>query len=168
MHDHEAITHLERSDQYRVIRRLQLPDAYHAGFPATARLGVVIDVEATGLDTAQDSIIELGFVAFEYDAASGKIYRILHQYDGFEDPGKPLTDVVRRITGITDEMLQGQQLDDEEIGAWLAKADLVIAHNAAFDRQMVERRLPSASQLNWACTQSDMKWSPNFGQPAKV
>jgi len=65
---------------------------------------------------------------------------------------------VRRITGITDEMLQGQQLDDEEIGAWLAKADLVIAHNAAFDRQMVERRLPSLSQLNWACTQSDIPW----------
>ncbi len=158
MLDHEAIAHLEQSEQYRVIRRLQLPDAYHAGAPATARLGIVLDVEATGLDTVRDVIIELGFVAFEYDAASGKIYRILHQYEGFEDPGRPLTDVVRRITGITDEMLQGQQLDDAEIDHWLTKADLVIAHNAAFDRQMLERRLPVASRLNWACTQQDIPW----------
>jgi len=158
MRDHEAIRHLEQSSQYRVIRRLHLPDAYHAGSPATARLGIVIDVEATGLDTRQDRVIELGFVAFEYDAASGKIYRVLHQYDGFEDPGTPLTDIVRRITGITDEMLQDQKLDDEEISAWLAKADLVIAHNAAFDRQMLERRLPLVCQLNWACTQNDIPW----------
>jgi len=158
VNDTEAIKHLEQSDQYRVIQRLNAPERYWHGEPSTARIGIVIDVEATGLDTDKDKIIELGFVAFEYDAGSGLIYRILHTYDAFEDPGEPLEDIVKQITGITDDMLAGQHLDDDAANAWLKKADLIIAHNAAFDRQMLERRLPVVSESNWACTFHDISW----------
>jgi len=158
MNDSEAIQHLEKSGNYRIINRLETPHQYLAGKPATSRIGLVIDTETTGLDTTNDKIIELGFVAFEYDASTGGIYRILHTYDGFEDPGEPLEEIVKQITGITDEMLKGKRLDDEEIIAWFNKASLVIAHNAAFDRQMIERRLPSLSESNWSCTLNDIKW----------
>jgi DNA polymerase-3 subunit epsilon len=158
MTDIETIQQLEESGQYRVIERLNLRDRYWQGAPNTARVGVVLDTETTGLDTGKDKIIELGLLAFEYDAGSGLIYRILHSYDGFEDPGEPLEDIVKQITGITDEMLAGQHLDDDQINAWLQKADLIIAHNAAFDRQMLERRLPIANQANWACTFNDIDW----------
>ncbi|MDQ6982951.1 MAG: 3'-5' exonuclease [Mariprofundus sp.] len=158
MNDVEAIAYLEQSDQYRVIQRLNAPERYWHGEPSTARIGIVIDTEATGLDTDNDKIIELGFVAFEYDAGSGLIYRILHTYDAFEDPGEPLEDIVKQITGITDEMLAGQHLDEDGANVWLEKADLIIAHNAAFDRQMLERRLPVVSKSNWACTFSDILW----------
>jgi len=158
MNDNDAIEHLQNSDQYRVIQRLNAPERYWQGEPNTARIGIVIDTETTGLDTGKDKIIELGFVAFEYDAGSGLIYRILHTYDGFEDPGEPLEDVVKQITGITDEMVAGQHLDDDEIQRWLKKSDLIIAHNAGFDRQMIERRLPMVAQTNWACTFNDIPW----------
>lgn len=158
MNDNEAIRYLEQSDQYRVIQRLNAPDHYQAGKASTPRIGIVIDTEATGLDTARDKIIELGFVAFEYDAGSGLIYRILHIYDAFEDPGEPLSDIVKQITGITDKMLTGQKLDEDTANLWLEKADLIIAHNAAFDRQMLERRLPVTTKANWACTQKDIPW----------
>jgi len=158
MNDAEAIQYLEQSDQYRVIQRLNAPERYSQGEPNTARIGIVIDTEATGLDTANDKIIELGFVAFEYDAGSGLIYRILHTYDAFEDPGEPLSDIVKQITGISDEMVKGQRLDDDGANVWLEKADLIIAHNAAFDRQMLERRLPVVSKANWACTFNDIAW----------
>jgi DNA polymerase-3 subunit epsilon len=158
MNDIEAIQHLEQSDNYRILKRLSSPERYRDGEPATPRIGLVIDTETTGLDTANDKIIELGFVAFEYDASTGAIYRILHTYDGFEDPGKPLDEIVKQITGITDEMLKGEILDDDEILMWLKKASLVIAHNAAFDRQMIERRLPAVSQSNWGCTFNDINW----------
>ncbi len=158
MNDTEAIQHLERSDQYRVIQRLNPPGCYLPGEPGTARIGVVVDTETTGLDTDRDKIIELGFVAFEYDAGSGLVYRILHRYDGLEDPGEPLIDIVKQITGITDEMVAGQHLDDNEVNLWFAKADLIIAHNAAFDRQILERRLPVSSKTNWACTFNDITW----------
>lgn len=158
MNDNEAIQQLEKSGQYRVIERLNAPDSYTPGEPTTPRIGIVIDVEATGLDTANDKIIELGFIVFEYDAHSGLIYRILHSYGGFEDPCEPLQDIIIQITGITDEMVKGQELADDEINPWLEKADLIMAHNSAFDRQMLERRLPITAQANWACTFNDIDW----------
>ncbi|MDQ6965673.1 MAG: 3'-5' exonuclease, partial [Mariprofundaceae bacterium] len=158
MNDIEALKQLQKSDQYRVIERLNSPERYWDGKPATPRIGVAIDVEATGLDTVRDKIIELGFVAFEYDASTGMIYRILHNYGGFEDPGEPLKDIIIQITGITDDMLTGQHLDDDQINTWLEKADIIIAHNAAFDRRMLERRLPLSARANWACTLFDIDW----------
>lgn len=158
MNDDEAIRHLENSGRYRVIQRLDPQNHYCQGQPTTARTGVVIDTETTGLDTSKDKIIELGLIAFEYDAGSGLIYRILHSYNGFEDPQEPLSDIVKQITGITDDMLSGEHLDDEQIRSWLEKADLIIAHNAAFDRQIVERRFPGFENANWACTMNDVCW----------
>ena len=126
MNDIEAIKHLEVSGQYRVIERLNAPLCYNQGQPSTPRIGIVIDTEATGLDTANDAIIEVGFIAFEYDAHTGLIYRILHSYGGFEDPLEPLQDIIIQITGITDEMIKGEELDDDQINLWLEKADLII------------------------------------------
>jgi len=154
----EAVELLKASDEYRVIQRLHTPDSYHQGEPLTKRIGMVIDTETTGIDTAKDKIIELGFVAFEYDAGSGNIYRILHTYDGFEDPKEPLSDVVKKLTGIDDAMLKDQCLDDAEINSWLEKSSLIIAHNAAFDRAMLERRLPAVKDTAWACTFADIDW----------
>lgn len=158
MNDDEAIRHLEQSDDYRVIRRLHAPGRYNDGAPTVARVGLVIDTETTGLDTSKDKIIELGFVAFAYDAGTGMIFDVLHTYDGFEDPGEPLSDIVKQITGISDEMVAGKRLDDDEINKWLERADLIIAHNAGFDRPVVEQRLPKAVAANWACTLNGIDW----------
>jgi len=168
MTDIEAIQHLERSDQYRVLKRLQKRDRYCEGAPATLRVGIVLDTETTGLDVTKDCIIELGFVVFEYDAESGKIYRVFHRYAGFEAPGEPLDDVVKAITGITDEMLVGQAFDDDEINLWLGRAHLIIAHNAKFDRQMCERRFPICRELAWGCSINDMQWGDEGIGSAKL
>jgi len=156
--DQQAIEQLQASGNYRVLQRLQAPNVYFEGTPETARIGLVIDTETTGLDTAKDKIIELGFVAFEYDASTGKIYRILHTYDGFEDPKEPLSEIVKELTGIDDGMVQNQQLDDDEVNRWLSQSSLIIAHNAGFDRKMLERRLPNFQGKAWACTFADLDW----------
>ncbi|MDQ6954818.1 MAG: 3'-5' exonuclease [Mariprofundaceae bacterium] len=156
MNIQEAANLLAKSDEYRVLKRLHAPDVYHQGEPLTRRIGLVIDTETTGVDTSKDKIIELGFVAFEYDAGSGNIYRILHTYDGFEDPQEPLSEVIKTLTGIDDDMLKDQHLDDAEINDWLKKSSVVIAHNASFDRAMLERRLPAVEDTAWACTFADI------------
>ncbi|WP_038249876.1 3'-5' exonuclease [Ghiorsea bivora] len=153
-----AIQQLEKGGQYKVLERLDAPQAYHQGNPQTPRIGIVLDTETTGLDTSKDKIIELGFIAFHYDAGTGAIYDILQRYGGFEDPKEPLTEIVKQVTGITDDMLIGQSLDETKIVHWLNKSSLIIAHNAAFDRQMLERRLPQISDSNWACTLNDIHW----------
>lgn len=156
--DQEALLQLQQSEQYRVIQRLEMTSHYHVGHAKDGRIGLVIDTETTGLNVAKDLIIELGFIAFEYDAHSGFIYRILHSYTGFEDPKEPLSDIVKQVTGISDEMVKGQQLDDQAITPWLKKAQLIIAHNAAFDRPILERRFPQLCQSHWACSFADVPW----------
>jgi DNA polymerase-3 subunit epsilon len=158
MNIEESIKQLEQSGKYKVLKRLEAPKQYAEGSPQTPRIGIVLDTETTGLDTKKDKIIELGFVAFEYDAGTGLIYRILHEYGGFEDPHEPLSDIVKQVTGISDNMLTEQSLDDEEIMDWLKQSSLIIAHNAAFDRPMLERRLPQSKAMNWACTLNDINW----------
>jgi len=150
---------LEASGRYRVLERYEKPARYHEapGPDADLRTGLYVDVETTGLSASQNRIIELGLVAFEFDR-EGRIYRLLHELSAFEDPGAPLPTEITRLTGITDAMVAGQHLPEDEVRRWLERAHLVIAHNAAFDRPFLERRLPAFAARAWACSQRDVPW----------
>lgn len=150
---------LEESGRYRVLERYLRPERYH---PAPAegtelRTGLYVDVETTGLSAESDRIIELGLVAFEFDV-EGRIYRLLDDLSAFEDPGVPIPPEIERLTGITDEMVAGKRLPDAAVSAWLERAHLVIAHNAAFDRPFLERRLAGFAERAWACSARDVPW----------
>jgi len=151
---------LHSTGEFMVLRRLNLErDTRFTGKPIKGgHIGLCLDTETTGLDHGRDRIIELGIVAFEYDPQSGEISRITDRYNGFEDPGKPLSQEVREITGISDEMLSGRKLDDEKVAQLAARASLVIAHNAAFDRKFVEARFPEFAHIPWGCSVSQVDW----------
>lgn len=119
--------------------------------------GLCLDVETTGLDKENDHITELGLVAFEFDQ-EGLIYRIKRIYNGFEQPPEPISEFVTNKTGITNEMVRGQRFDDALVNRAFSMATLVIAHNASFDRPMVERRFPQAEQNHWGCSYKDVDW----------
>jgi len=51
------------------------------------KIGLCIDTETTGLNHAENKIIELGIVAFEYSPVTAEIIMISDRYNGFEDPG---------------------------------------------------------------------------------
>ena len=156
-----AITALHATGDYTVLRRLNLDrdTRFTRQQVQGSRVGLCLDTETTGLNHAVDRIIELGIVAFEYDPVTAKILRITERYNGFEDPGCPLPKEITEITGITDEMLVGQAFDEERIESLAGLADLVIAHNAAFDRKFVEGRFPAFTKLPWACSVSQIDWS---------
>jgi DNA polymerase-3 subunit epsilon len=155
-----AISTLLSSGDFVVLRKIDLEQDHRFTRKSVSgsRTGLCLDTETTGLDYTQDRIIELGIVAFEYDPATGAIIRIIGRYSGFEDPGFPLADEIKQITGITDEMLTGQVFNDEQVAALAESASLVIAHNAAFDRKFVEVRFPFFTNLPWACTVSQINW----------
>lgn len=155
-----AITALHATGDYQVLRKISLERDHRLqgrGGEGT-RIGLCLDTETTGLDHRQDRIIELGIVAFEYDPATAGIIRVVGRYNGFEDPGVPLSREVVEITGITDDMVHGHALDDEQVMALAAGADLVIAHNAAFDRPFVEARYPAFAGIPWACSVMQIDW----------
>jgi DNA polymerase-3 subunit epsilon len=69
---------------------------------------------------------------------------------------------------ITDEMVQGHRIDDTHVAEFLENVDVVIAHNAAFDRPFVEARWPLFEQLNWACSIKDIDWREEGFGSAKL
>lgn len=119
--------------------------------------GAVVDVETTGLDTENDQIIELAVRRFKY-GPTGHIVEIGKSWSWREDPAVPLSDDVIRLTGITNQDLIGRRIDDRLATDILASASLIIAHNAAFDRPLVERRLPNLPQARWACSCKEIDW----------
>jgi DNA polymerase III subunit epsilon len=155
-----AVTALHATGDFLVLRRLDMErDTRFTRKPVEgARIGLCLDTETTGLFHAEDKIIELGIVAFEYNPATAEIIRIVGRYSGFEDPGYPLSAEVREITGITDDMVAGREFDDNAVNALAEQASLVIAHNAAFDRPFVEKRYPKFVDLAWACSMAQINW----------
>lgn len=155
-----AITALHATGDYLVLRKINLEQDSRFSHKAAAetRIGLCLDTETTGLSHRDDRIIELGIVAFEYDPGTAQIIRVIDRYNGFEDPGAPLSREIIEITGITDAMVQGQSLDDERVNNLAVQASLVIAHNAAFDRPFVEARFPVFARIPWACSLMQIDW----------
>jgi DNA polymerase-3 subunit epsilon len=70
----------------------------------------------------------------------------------------PIPPIAQEVTGINDDMVKGQRLDDAQVQAMVARADLIVAHNAGFDRPFVEARFPCFAQKSWACSFMDIDW----------
>lgn len=159
---------LDAHSDYRVIRRL-VPTLRFDRIPQGPVIRVVVlDTETTGLDQSRDKIIELAMLCVDVDTVTGLPIGDVTVYDALEDPGVPITKEIQAITGITDEMVQGQRLDDERIAALLADVDLVIAHNAGFDRPFCEARIPAFAQIPWGCSIAGIDWKKEGYGSAKL
>lgn len=163
---------LEAHPDYRLLRRLKptLDWPQPAGEPSAAGcLNVlVLDTETTGLDAAKERIIELAMLRVQVDRGTGLPVGAVQVYDELEDPGKPIPKEVVALTGIQDSDVAGKQLDEARIAQMLDGVDLVIAHNAGFDRPFVEARLPQFAQLRWSCSFADIDWKSQDRSSAKL
>jgi DNA polymerase-3 subunit epsilon len=149
---------LEVHADYKVLRRLPVRNEFRLVHGHALARGAVVDIETTGLDVENDRLVELAVVVFEYEPATGEVYRICGSYSSLEDPGIPISVEVAAITDITDEMVAGRRLDDAMVEQLLEGVGLVIAHNAEFDRPILERRLPTFKSLPWCCSMRQVRW----------
>lgn len=150
---------LDAHPDYRVLRRLPPAAAYGEPIADAERLvGMIVDLETTSAEPETAKVIEVGTVTFEF-AADGRIGRVLDVYGALNDPGEPLTPEITEITGITDDMVKGQAIDRAHIVGLSRGADLVIAHNADFDRPIGERHWPEFVGPSWACSHKDVPWA---------
>lgn len=154
-HLQAAVTLLHASGDYRVLERFR-PRHWPTPAGGTKR-AVIVDVETTGLSHDRDVIIQLAVCPFEY-TADDVVVRADPSLTWLEDPGRSLDPEIVRLTGLTDDMLMGQRIDDVAVAELLESATIVIAHNAAFDRPFLERRLPIFSSMHWACSWKDIPW----------
>ena len=148
---------LSKSNQYRVTEKYQKPEYYNIADASDKLIAVFLDVEATGLSYATDKMIELGMVKFEY-TEDGRIFRLLDEFSGYQDPGLPIPEAITKLTCITDDMVKGHRINVNEIDSYLNNVDIIIAHNAQFDRTFFEITFPAIPSKAWGCSMYDIDW----------
>lgn len=149
---------LEDTGRFKVLRKLVPRPIIDRAGSRFLRLAVLVDVETTGLNHSRDEVIEIGAVAFTYDDA-GAVGDVVGVFSALQQPSGPIPAEITRLTGITDEMVAGQKIDLAALDALIEPADLIIAHNAGFDRPFCERLSPSFIPKPWACSVTEIRWA---------
>ena len=166
-HIQNAIRILEKHEDYRILSRISSPSTWNLPMSERqSRRGLFVDVETTGFNTETDEIIEVALLPFDYDPKVGGIIAVHENeaLDEFRDPGIPIPSGSSQIHGITDDQVRGKVVNEARINSLVAQADLIIAHNAAFDRPMLERVWPCFATKPWACSLVDVDWrAEGFG-----
>jgi DNA polymerase-3 subunit epsilon len=148
---------LSRSPDYRVLRRLVPRERSALSAASGAKTAILLDTETTGLDHRKDEIIELGMVKFDY-LPSGQIIGVRDLFSAFNEPSGPIPPEIIALTGITDNMVAGQRIDEAAVNAFAEEAVIVIAHNSGFDRKFSERHWPIFERKAWACSATEVDW----------
>ncbi len=156
--DEESARRLEEIGRFRVLRKLVPRPIIPREQSAFPNVAVLVDTETTGLLHTQDEIIEIGAVSFTYDD-EGAIGDVIGVYSALRQPSAPIPAEITRLTGITDEMVAGHEIDFDRLDAVVEPADLVIAHNAAFDRPFCEGLSPTFASKAWACSVTEIRWA---------
>ena len=101
---------------------------------------VAFDVETTGLFPESDRLTEIAGVAFSPDG------QITGRFEELCNPGIPIPDEVRAITGITDAMVTHAAAPLRAVERFLSFCDgaTLVAHNALFDGSFVANELERA------------------------
>jgi DNA polymerase-3 subunit epsilon len=158
---------LEASGDYKILRRLVPRSISTAPFNPADKVAVVLDVETTGLDHTKDEVIELGMLRFSYSEAD-VVTGVTDTFQAFREPSVPISPEITNLTGITNEMVAGQRIEENAVEEFVRDANVVIAHNAAFDRKFVESLNPVFSQKHWACSVVEVDWRRHGFAGAKL
>ena len=162
---------LESTGQYKVLARV--PETI-AEKTATGQQfkAAIIDLETTGLDPVTDEIIEIGTLIVSFSNEDGFI-ALAFTDNQLQQPKIPISAEITKITGITNEAVAGKVIDWQKIENQLNSVDIIICHNASFDRNFMELQTPKHfSQLiqskAFACSSRGVKWSELGFEGAKL
>jgi DNA polymerase-3 subunit epsilon len=168
MNFEEMADQLTAHPDYKVKRRLVPILNFGPATGGPTKRVLILDTETTGLDSRSENIIELAMLAVDLDLQTGQLVGEVEVYEDFEDPGRPIPLEITKLTGITSKDVQGQKLDEAKIKDMVERADLIVAHNAGFDRPFVENRLEVFEHKAWACSFAGIDWKAQGLGSAKL
>lgn len=101
---------------------------YHEDILLKEATYTVFDIETTGFSTTRDKIIEIA----AYRVKGGMVSE---RFEMLVNPEEPLSETTKRITNITDEMVEGAETIEVVLPKFLEfiKDTVLVAHNASFD-----------------------------------
>lgn len=147
-------------EEWRLLRKIHLPETVHEATGDETRNAIIIDVETTGTQPA-DEVIQLAMLPFQFERNTGRILTIHRdrEFCKFREPKRAkISKESTQIHGITPDQVKGHSIAAEEFAELLDEFDLLIAHNADFDRRMVEKHWPRFKRTRWACTLRGIPW----------
>ena len=164
----EMADKLSAHPDFKVKRRLVPILEFGPGSGGPTKRILILDTETTGLDWRAENIIELAMLSVDVDLHTGQPVGVVEVYEDFEDPGRPIPSEIVKLTGITDHDVYGQKLNEVKINAMVERSDLIVAHNAGFDRPFVENRLEVFEHKAWACSFAGINWKAQGLGSAKL
>jgi DNA polymerase-3 subunit epsilon len=124
----------------------------------------VVDSETTGLDPQAGEVIGLGILCVRVDRHRGRMLGVVGSAFEWQEP-RVYTEAAQAFTQIPPRSLAGRRIDLSKVDALLAQTDLVVAHNASFERPFLESLLPELATLRWACSLADIDWQVGQNVP---
>src|SRR5690606_26802001 len=102
--------------------------------------------ETTGLGEL-DEPISIGIVLAEVVLPKGHLVRQVEALYNVREPGVPINPQAQAVHGLSTDFLSGKSFDLSRIRDLIEQADVLIAHNANFDRRMLAKIIPEV--LEW-------------------
>ena len=117
------------------------------------------DCETTGVNFFSDEVIEAGLILAKINAVTGQIIEILDVYQGLQEPvGTEISEAAHKVNGLTMADVIGKTIDMERVSHMIAQCDFVCSHNAAFDRQMMEKTMKGLEHVKFTCSMGEVDW----------
>ena len=115
-----------------------------------------LDLETTGLDKFASEIIEVAMKLILVDEKSGDIINVLNEYESLQEPQGRITQTITDVTGITNEMVEGKSIDWSVVNTIVNSSDIIVAHNARFDRGFFDLVSDLSKNKIWCCSVNDI------------
>ena len=118
-----------------------------------ARTLLIVDTETTGLDPQLDQCLEVGVILFDVPGR-----QVLAQQSFLLPVQTNAAEAINHIPASATQLPQPWRPALDYLQSLLDAADVLVAHNAAFDRQWFGLgHLPSTDK-RWLCSMEDMRW----------
>ncbi|MDD4974120.1 MAG: 3'-5' exonuclease [Bacteriovorax sp.] len=141
------------------------PDLFNKAVVMNSDLGFcsILDTETTGLDHVKDEIIEIAIRKWIYHKREHYLIKPVEEYSELNEPERNvISEVITELTGITKEDVKGKKINWGIVSKIIGESDFVLAHNAGFDRPMIEAVAEvskiSASKI-WTCSFKQVDWA---------
>jgi DNA polymerase-3 subunit epsilon len=129
------------------------PSPTPGGLPPCPQRLLIVDTETTGLTPAKGRCIEVGAVLFHVPSRA-VLSQLSFLLPCSSNPAERVNGIAAAVTRL--EQPRAQFLACLE--AMAAAADVLVAHNAAFDRQWFGREELPPLQRPWLCSMEDIRW----------